>query len=822
MTYDGKEHSVSGFTGAPNGADFSAVTVGAKGTDVGAYDAKFAENTVGTVDATAKYIVTEANDGKLTITPVGGIVVTITGNTGSRPYSGAEQSVTGYTVSTSNPLYTEANFTFTGTATAKGTDAGSYAMRLTPEQFENTNPNFEKVTFIVFDGKLTITPRSVKLTSATDEKVYDGQPLTRPDVTVTGDGFVAGEVSGIRATGTVTNVSDGEQPNTIVYTTSAGFKPGNYSIEKDEGTLKITPVTDKVTVTVTGSNDSVGYDGNEHSVTGYTTAIDNQLYTVSDFTFTGEAIAKGTDADSYQMGLNKSQFANSSANFANVEFVVTDGALTVTPRPVTITAKSANFTYDGQTHTLPEAEITGLVGNDAITVTVVGEIRYPTATPVVNEVKGYEFTAGKASNYSVTTANGELTMSWPTAQKVVVTANTATKTYDGTPLTDGGYTVEFGGQTYHLAAGQPQELANGDVLTVQIEGSVTDVEPSPTANKIVSVSIMNGTTDVHHIYNVQKENGELQVKPMPLTVTAGSDSKVYDGTALTKNSYTSTDPAAGDTLASVTVTGSQTNAGSSDNVASGAKLMRGDRDITANYAIEYLPGTLTVTPVTDKVTVTITGYTDTVTYNGAERSVTGYETAISNPLYTAENFTFSGTASVTGTDAGTYMMGLTAAQFENISHNFTNVEFTVTDGWLKIDPMALTITADSGSKVYDGTELTKNSYTSTDPAAGDTVASVTLTGSQTNVGSGDNVASDAKLMRGDRDVTANYAIEYVNGKLTVTKNESAKLTADAYRGVYDGAAHDAVVKTTITGAVEGDSWTYAYSLDGENYTAELP
>ena len=790
VTYDGKEHSVSGFTSAPDGADFSAVTVGAKGTDVGTYDAKFAENTVGTVDATAKYIVTAANDGKLTITPVSGIIVTITGNTGSSPYSGAEQSVTGYTVSTSNPLYTEANFTFTGTATAKGTDAGSYAMDLTPEQFENTNPNFENVTFIVTDGKLTITPRSVKLTSVKAEKVYDGTPLTRPDVTVKGDGFVAGEVSDIRATGTVTNVSDGEQSNTIVYTTSAGFKPGNYSIEKDEGTLTITPVTDKVTVTVTGNNDSVGYDGNEQSVTGYTTAIDNQLYTVSDFTFTGEAIAKGTDADSYQMGLNKSQFANSSANFANVEFVVNDGALTVTPRPVTITAKSASFTYDGQTHTLPEAEITGLVGNDAITVTVAGEIRYPTATPVVNEVKGYEFTAGKASNYSVTTANGELTMSWPTAQKVVVTANTATRTYDGTPLTDGGYTVEFGGQTYHLAAGQPQELANGDVLTVQIEGSVTDVELSPTANKIVSVSIMNGTTDVHHIYNVQRENGELQVKPMPLTVTAGSDSKVYDGTALTKNSYTSTDPAAGDTLASVTVTGSQTNAGSSDNVARDAKLMRGDRDVTANYAIEYLPGTLTVTPVTDKVTVTITGYTDTVTYNGAERSVTGYETAISNPLYKAEDFTFSGEAIAKGIDADTYKMNLTAAQFENNSKNFTNVEFTVTDGWLKIDPMALTITADSGSKAYDGTALTKNSYTSTDPAAGDTLASVTVTGSQTNVGSSDNVASDAKLMRGDRDVTANYAITYEKGTLAVTPltdKVTVTITGNKSTVTYNGA-----------------------------------
>ena len=815
--YDGKEHSVSGFTGAPDGADFSAVTVGAKGTDVGTYDAKFADGTVGTVDATEKYIVAEANDGKLTITPVGGIVVTITGITDSRPYSGAEQFVTGYTVSTSNPLlYTEADFTFTGTAKAAGTDAGSYEMGLTPAQFENTNPNFENVTFIVTDGKLTITPRSVKLTSETAEKVYDGMPLTRPDVTVTGDGFVAGEVSGIHATGSVTNVSDGEQPNTIVYTTSAGYKPGNYSIEKDEGTLKITPVTDKVTVTITGNTDCKIYDGNEHSVIGYTTAIDNQLYTVSDFTFTGEAIAKGTDADSYQMGLKAEQFENNNTNFTNVEFAVTDGKLTITPRPVTITAKSANFTYDGQTHTLPEAEITGLVGNDAIAVTVVGSIQYP-HQKVDNVVQSYEFTTGKATNYDVTVKNGKLTMSWPTAQKVVVTANSATRTYDGTPLTDGGYTVEFGGQTYNLAAGQSQELANGDVLTVQIEGSVTDVEPSPTVNKIVSVSIMNGTTDVHHIYNVQRENGKLQVTPMPLTVTAGSDSKVYDGTALTKNSYTtSTDPAAGDTLASVTVTGSQTDAGSSENTASNAKLMRGDRDVTANYAIEYRPGTLTVTPVTDKVTVTITGYTDTVTYNGAEQSVIGYETAISNPLYKAEDFTFSGEAIAKGTDAGTYAMGLTAAQLENISHNFTNVEFTVTDGWLKIDPMALTITAGSDSKAYDGTPLTCGKFDSTTPAKGDTVASVTLTGSQTNVGSSENVASDAKLMRGGRDVTANYAITYEKGTLTVTPltdKVTVTITGNTDSKIYDGNEHSVTGYTT---AIDNQLYTVSdFTFTGE-------
>ena len=638
--YDGEEHSVSGFTSAPDGADFSAVTVGAKGTNVGTYPAQFQEGTVGTVDATEKYIVAEAKDGKLTITPVGGIVVTITGITDSRPYSGAEQFVTGYTVSTSNPLYTEADFTFTGTATAKGTDAGTYMMGLTPAQFENTNPNFENVTFSVTDGALTITPRSVKLTSETAEKVYDGMPLTRPDVAITGDGFVAGEVSAIRATGTVTNVSDGEQPNTIVYTTSAGFKPGNYSIEKDEGTLKITPVTDKVTVTITGNDGSVGYDGNEHSVTGYKVeSISNPLYTAADFAFSGTDSVTGTDAGTYMMGLTPAQFENTNPNFENVTFSVTDGSLQINPRSVKLTSATDEKVYDGQ------------------------------------------------------------------------------------PLTNGVVTV------------------SGDGF-VKGEGAA---------------------------YNV---------------------------------------------------TGSQTNAGSSDNTFT-YTLNTGTK--ADNYVIETAEGTLTVTPMTAEVVVNIQGSKLSKVYNGAEQSVTGYKVeSISNPLYTAADFAFSGTDSVTGTDAGTYMMGLTPAQFENTNPNFENVTFSVTDGALTITPMPLTITAGSDSKAYNGTPLTNDTFTRTSLAAGDTLASVTVTGSQTDVGSSKNVASDAKLMRGDRDVTANYAIDYLPGTLTVTKNESAKLTAEAYKGVYDGGEHDAVVKTALSDLVDDSVWTYSYSLDGEHYTDEMP
>ena len=49
--------------------------------------------------------------------------------------------------------------------------------------------------------------------------------------------------------------------------------------------------------------------------------------------------------------------------------------------------------------------------------------------------------------------------------------------------------------------------------------------------------------------------------------------------------------------------------------------------------------------------MTITGNKSTVTYNGAEQSVTGYKVeSISNPLYTEENLAFSGAAVAKGTD----------------------------------------------------------------------------------------------------------------------------------------------------------------------------
>lgn len=122
------------------------------------------------------------------------------------------------------------------------TDAGEYKELLVPNVTKIVDAKGRDVTsyydISYEDGTLTISPRSVTLTSASDSKVYDGTPLTKPEVTVTGDGFVDGEGATYNVTGTITNV--GETKNTFTYTLNEGTKATNYTITKTEGKLKIT------------------------------------------------------------------------------------------------------------------------------------------------------------------------------------------------------------------------------------------------------------------------------------------------------------------------------------------------------------------------------------------------------------------------------------------------------------------------------------------------------------------------------------------------------------------------------------------------------
>ena len=764
-------------------------------------------------------------DGKLTMSWPTAQRMTVTANSESKTYDGQPLTNGGYTVEFDGQTYKlKAGESLTLpngdilTATVAGsvTDVETLA---TANEVENvsimngTTDVHYAYNVTVKNGELKINPRAVTLTSDGGEKIYDGQPLTNSTVTVSGDGFAEGEGAAYNVTGSQTKVGSSE--NTFTYTLNENTKVSNYEITTELGKLTVTPVTDEVVVTIIGKTDSVTYNGAAQSVTGYTVSTNNSLYTTDDFTFDGNDTATGTDKGTYQMNLSETQFKNISDNFTNVKFDVTDGWLKIDPMALTITAGSASKTYDGTALTSNEFEPkdkTTSAGDTITSVTLTGsQTDVGSSDNVASDAKLMRGDRDVTANYAITYEKGTLAVT-PLTDKVTVTitGNTGTVTYNGAAQSVTGYKIKSISNPLYTAAD----------FAFSGTASVTGTDADTYAMGLTAAQFRNQSANITNVEFIVTD-GSLQINPRSVKLTSAKDEKVYDGQPLTNGAVTvSGDGFAEGEGAAYNVTGSQTNVGSSDNDFT---YTLNANTKASNYTIESKFGKLTVTPVTDEVVVTINGNSIDKTYNGAEQSVTGYKIkSISNPLYTEKDLAFSGEAIAKGTDVGTYKMGLSETQFKNISDNFTNVKFDVTDGSLTIAPMPLTITAGSDSKAYDGTPLTSDKFDNTKPADGDTVASVTLTGSQTNVGSSDNVASDAKLMRGDRDVTANYAIEYVNGKLTVTKSESAKLTADAYRGVYDGAAHDAVVKTTITGAVEGDSWTYAYSLDGENYTAELP
>lgn len=163
--------------------------------------------------------------------------VTLTANSDSATYDGTEHTVTGYTAKDNKDNLVE-GLTFTGVASpsASGTDVGEYDVEFSGSAVGAHNKLY--IVTAVNPGKLTINKRSVTLTSETASKAYDGTPLTKPEVTVGGDGFVEGEGATYKVTGTITNV--GTTDNTFTYTLKDGTKATNYTITKKEGKLTIT------------------------------------------------------------------------------------------------------------------------------------------------------------------------------------------------------------------------------------------------------------------------------------------------------------------------------------------------------------------------------------------------------------------------------------------------------------------------------------------------------------------------------------------------------------------------------------------------------
>ena len=459
-----------------------------------------------------------------------------------------------------------------GTATAVFTGKGNYTGTVTEE----------------FD----IWPREVTFTSGSATKVYDGTAIVKHEVAVSGDGFIDGEGVTFDVAGSQTDVGSSE--NAFTYTLSEGTKASNYDISTVNGTLTVT----KASAGGEGGEEPGGGEVPEGGESKFdvTTMYDGEGHTIDTNALTaafgaamiGEiAVEYAEDDGNGANGVRGAPalpwgtvpvYTNAGeyviwyrVSNPNYDDFVHAAKLTITNRPVTVTSADGSWTYDGQAHS--NATVTtegfvdgeGVVANNFATITDVGS--------AANSF-GYVFADGTfAENYTVTCVTGTLTVvaagmdGWTDDAKWSVTLSGDSAKYDGTVKT-----CEVTALAYDGFA----------IPTFTVAGNTA----TDTGDYTLTVTGMGNFSGSHTFpWSIVKRE---------VTLTSGSASKVYDGTALVKHEVAvSGDGFVNGEGANYEYAGSQIAVGTSENTFT-YTLNEGTK--AGNYDISTVNGTLTVTP----------------------------------------------------------------------------------------------------------------------------------------------------------------------------------------------------------------------------------
>ncbi len=243
---------------------------------------------------------------------------------------------------------TNKNVNFSNIAISSGADKGNYTLAATTGT-----------------AKANITAKGLTLNNFTaGDKTFDGT------TNATGGAFSDDRVSGDALEFSFNyafanmNAANAVAVNFSNIAISGGADKDNYSLLTTTGTCnaKISPVTDEVVLNFTMPTRTVMYNGQANRYEMPTAdelfSTNNELYRMyggfqpadnDAFQAARANVLAQTEVGEYTFGYNSGTLVNTSANFTNVKFNVTDGKLIITPNTnvvVTITENSSELTYN--------------------------------------------------------------------------------------------------------------------------------------------------------------------------------------------------------------------------------------------------------------------------------------------------------------------------------------------------------------------------------------------------------------------------------------------------------------------------------------------
>ncbi|MBR6300544.1 MAG: FecR domain-containing protein, partial [Clostridia bacterium] len=544
-----------------------------------------------------------------------------------------------------------------------------------------------------------------------------------------------------------------------------------------------------------------------------------------------------------------------TSHFTNITTL--NGQLVVEPAPLTVWTGSAEKTYDGEPLTSRKAEVklvpwyssnSDPLRNAAVSVqtpsgeealvAVSGRTSMQVTDPLTGTTEQITLLVGQKASISYADENGDMKMKVITKDlSIDELPDEVLRLYGTNPellqqaCSDAGWEISsLKKRIAELSEGNGSEITTiRDAVSVQI--SMNDVPAGQNGRALsddelhfvpiildptIRIVATGSQTEVgsskntytidwgaanKNNYTIQESLGTLTVLPPAehteeVILEADSADKVYDGEELTEDNVSVAGIPEGYSVA-VTLSGSQTDVGDSENAISSYQIVGPDgNDVTDQFTnVKIQSGTLTVSPLGLSIScggesVYYNGLTQLpvpiITYiNGAHagETVSGTRTRSADAAYRFTLFT-GDTVDVTvsggGKNADTYD---TAAAVSGISCNASNFSISVSATPITVNPAELVIESPDGSKSYDGTPLGASPAKITGLASGDELF-VEITGSQQNVGESDNTFD---LIWGDNTLEGNYNIRKVVGTLNVTVNSvHITITANSAEKTYDG------------------------------------
>ncbi|CAO3357799.1 MBG domain-containing protein [Azospirillum palustre] len=468
-------------TGWKNGQGSSLLTGVATATaataasDVGSYAISASGGTLGGA-ATGNYTLSYAA-GTMSVTPA---TLTVTAADGSMTYGDAPPAEIGYTATgwkngQGSSLLTGVATTTTATAAS---DVGSYATSASGGTLGGAATGNYTLSYV--DGAMRVTPAALTVTAGSGNMIYGGSV---PAIGYATAGWKNGQdgslLTGVNTATTATAFSNvGSYATTTSGGTLGGGAAGNYTILHQSGTLSVTARP----ISVAADGKSRLY-GNANPALTYSVGGDGL---VNGDTLSGVlATAAGTASSVGSYAIGQGTLAASS----NYSLIFNPGTLSVTARPITVTADGKSRVYGNANPALTySVGGDGLVNGDTLSGALA------TAAGTASAVGSYAIgqgTLAASSNYSLVFNPGTLSV---TARPISVTADGKSRVYGDTnpALT---YSVGGGG------------LVNGDTLSGALATAATASSPAG------SYAITQGSLAASSNYALSYGSGVLTVQP---------------------------------------------------------------------------------------------------------------------------------------------------------------------------------------------------------------------------------------------------------------------------------------------------------------------